>query len=259
MNFNGHDAGLASPEAIESAERYSQELQGGSCSANCQKIVVSDDNLSNSDDDSSDSDSESDSDSDSESDSEVVKTKTEPIDNDKYVKAVPEIINVMEMDNQKTIHLNNNNNISNDLSNSESNENSSDNETDSDSDNEIGIHAESDVKSLTIDNVEDLSKEIIDEITSVEKLDNIESVDSVLTSSVNLTTKPNENKDNNEVINVEHVESLNVEKKVTETTSININKLKVPELKKIVSSRGLASPNSIQNMKKKNLVELLKE
>ena len=39
---------------------------------------------------------------------------------------------------------------------------------------------------------------------------------------------------------------------------VNINRLKVPELKKMVSTQGLASPGRIQNMKKKDLIELLK-
>ena len=262
MNFNGQDAGLASPEAIESAERYSQELHRDSCSAHCQKIVVSDDNLSNSDSDSSDSESESESESESgsESDTEVVSEKTDSLNDDKKVESVPEIINVMEINNQKTIHLSNSA-ASNDLSESERNEDSSDSESDSDSDNGIGIHAESHIKSLTIDNVEDLSKEIVEEITSVEKLDNTEpvDVDVELPTSVDPVTTSTENNEDSEVVHVDKVDSTEVDKKVTETTSININKLKVPELKRIVSSRGLASPNSIQSMKKKNLVELLRE
>ena len=43
------------------------------------------------------------------------------------------------------------------------------------------------------------------------------------------------------------------------STSVNINKLKVPELKKMVTSKGLASPNTTQNLKRKELVELLKD
>lgn len=250
INFDGKDAGLASLEAIASAERYSQELQGGSCSTQYQKIVVSDDNLSNRDSDSSDSESESDSESGSESDAEVVEKKTVSADEGKEIETASEIINVMETNDQKTIHLTDNNMVSNDLSHSDSQGDSSDSESD---DEMPGIHADSDIKSLTLDNVEDLTKEIVEEITSVEKLDNIDSV------NADIKAKSTKDNDHAEVVNVESLDSPEVEKKVTETATININKLKVPELKKIVSSRGLASPNSIQNMKKKNLVELLRE
>ena len=65
-------------------------------------------------------------------------------------------------------------------------------------------------------------------------------------------------KDNNDLKDIVPVVSIDVPPP-QQSSSVNINKLKVPELKKMVSSKGLASPNTTQNLKRKELVELLKD
>ena len=56
------------------------------------------------------------------------------------------------------------------------------------------------------------------------------------------------------------MKSIGIENPISaKPLGINLNKLKVPELKALVVDKVLASPDSANNMKKKDLLGLLKK
>ena len=156
-------------------------------------------------------------------------------DNEDVIKETTRTINLddagnVDDDNEtKLININSDKEISSD-SESESDEDSeseSESDNDSESDNEADNNANEDPIVSTVNDSDDTVKNI--------KVDDVSEVNDVPIK--------------------------NIEKKQTSdktSSTININKLKVSELKNLVIEKELASPNSTQSMKKKELLDVLK-
>jgi hypothetical protein len=232
-NMAGGNRDLASAEAIASAEKYMEHIATGET-----KIEVSDDDLS-----SSDSGSDSDDDSDSEDESQDGRAES----------ATPDTTS-------KTINLgattNNNADIINitalgpDLPDSaaaredsqtspqpdDGRSDSGDDNSDSDSGEDGGEEGGGCCAGGTGGEDDNEEKSAVPAVHT-------EDQDEGLGITENI---------------VEEVASALESHSSNHPSSVNINRLKVPELKKMVSTQGLASPSRIQNMKKKDLIELLK-
>ena len=222
------------------------------------KIPVSDDS-----DDSDESDSDSDSDDSSDSESETEETTKKEItltdvNDDICVDGVCEIKEQIDLSNDtlKTINLTSLNSNSDSI---EVSENKMVSEVVSEAVEEVVSEKTSSDSESSDDSSSDSDDE--DSSTTKETLENVSSESSILTEQ-DLQKKLDKVTDNKE-LDLETIDVIksfsNGEKDTKSAGKANLTKLKVSELKELVIDKNLAEPKAVDDMKKKELIELLKK